>query len=101
MCVTCNEVVHQGCRNAENSHKKVAHSKVEDKEVCDCSHVSVLQYDQTYQAIPHHAKQEDEEVGQGQAGGNRSGVLIVRVVYNAGEVGDVTAIYDGIQQATV
>lgn len=80
---TCDEVVHQRSRDAEDAHQQVTDSQIEDEEVGDCPHVTVPHNNEAHQAITHHAQQEDEQVGQDEASSHREGVLVVR------EVGDV------------
>lgn len=89
LSVTCDEIIHQCGRDAENPHQQVAHSQIKDEQIGDRPHAPVLQHDETHQAVSHHAEQEDEEVRHGQAGCHRKRVLVVWVVGHAGEVGGV------------
>lgn len=101
MCFTCNEVVHKGCWDTEDAHQKVTNGQVEDEEVRDRSHLPVLQHNQTYQAISHHAQQEDEEVGRCQGGSHRQRVLVIWVVGDTGVVGNITVVCVSIQETAV
>lgn len=60
---TCDEVVHQRCRDAEDAHQEVTDCQVEDEEVDDWAHATVFQHNETHQDVAHHAQQEDEGVG--------------------------------------
>lgn len=60
---TCDEVVHQRGGDAEDAHQQVTDSQVEDEEVGNCPHVTVLNHNEAHQAITHHAWHEDEQVG--------------------------------------
>lgn len=84
---TCDEVVHQCCRDAEDAHQQVTNSKVEDEEVGDCAHTTVFHYNQTHQAVSNHTQQKDEEVGQDVAGSHIQRVLIVGGESNVGNIG--------------
>lgn len=84
--LTCYEVVHQSCRDAEDAHQQVTDGQVEDEEVGDCAHATVFQYDETHQDVSHHTQQEDEEVGQNVDGSHIKRVLIIGEKRNAGDV---------------
>lgn len=90
--VTCDEVVHQCRGDAEDAHQKVTDSQIEDEEVGDCAHATILQYDETHQHISHYAQQEDEEVGQDVAGCHIQRVLIIG---GKGNIGDVCGVISG------
>lgn len=94
-CLTCDEVVHQRGRDAEDAHQQVADGQVEDEEVDDGAHVTVLHHDEAHQDVSHHAQQEDEKVGQDVAGSHEEGVLVVG---RDGDVGDIQeALQAGVQ----
>lgn len=85
--LTCDEVVHQRCRNAEDPNQQITDCQVEDEQVCDCAHASVFQHNQTHQDVPHHTQEEDEGVSQKVAGGDIQRVLIVGEKCDVGEIG--------------
>lgn len=87
LSITCNEVVHQRCRDAEDPHQQVTDSQVEDEEVGDRAHTMVFQYDETHQDVTHHTQQKDEGVSQGVDGSHIQRVLIVREKGNVGDIG--------------
>ncbi len=84
--ITCDEVIHQCCRDAEDAHQQVTDSQVEDEEVSDCAHTTIFQYDETHQDVSHHAQQEDEEIGQNVACSHVQRVLIIGEKGNVGDV---------------
>lgn len=85
--ITCDKVVHQSCRDAEDPHKQVADCQVKDEEVGHSAHASVFHYDQTHQDVTHHAQQKDEGICQDVAGSYINRVLIVGEKSDVGEVG--------------
>lgn len=61
--LTRDEVVHEGCRHAEDAHQQVADGKVEDEHVGDRPHLAVLHHDEAHQDVADHAHEEDEGIG--------------------------------------
>ena len=90
---TCDEIVHQCCRNAEDAHQQVTDSQVEDEEVRHRAHMTVFQYNQTHQDVPNHAQQEDEEVGHNVAGSHIERVLIIGGTCNVGDIRETIYAY--------
>lgn len=84
--LTCDEIVHQGCGDAEDAHQEVTDGQIEDEEVDDGAHAAVLHHDEAHQDVPHHAQQEDGQIRQHVADGHVQGVLVIRIVGDAGGV---------------
>lgn len=82
--LTCDEIVHQCCRDAKDAHQEVTDGQIEDEEVDDRPHVPVLHHDEAHQDVPHHAQQEDWKISQHKAGRHVQGVLVIRI---EGDVG--------------
>lgn len=65
--ITCDKVVDQSGGDTEDPHQQVTDGQVEDEEVGHGAHVTVTHHYEAHQPIAHHAQQEDEQVGQGEA----------------------------------
>lgn len=84
--LTCDEIVHQCCGDAEDAHQEVTDGQIEDEEVDDRPHVPVLHHDEAHQDVSHHAQQEDQKISQNKAGRHIQGVLVIRIVGDIGRV---------------
>lgn len=93
--LTCNYVVEKRRGHAENPHQDVTHSEVQDEQVGDGPHVFAPQHDEAHHSVPHHAHEEDEQVGHDEDG--RRG----RLVQVKSDIGDVVPGYDGLQGGVV
>jgi len=84
LVLTCDDVVDERGGHAEEAHQHVADGQVEDEDVGDRAHVLAAQHDEAHDAVAHHAREEDEQVGRGEHGhdGGR-----VQVEVHVGDVG--------------
>lgn len=67
---TCDDVVHQCCRHAEDTNQQVTDGQVENEEIGDRTHVLAPQHNEAHHSISHHAHNKDEEVGYDEDSGH-------------------------------
>lgn len=80
---TCYDVVHQGGGHAEDTNQQVTDGQVENENVGDRTHVLTAQHDEAHHTVPHHARQKDEKVGDGEDG-SHGGLMEIKV--NKGDI---------------
>lgn len=80
---TCDDVVQQRGRHAEDAHQQVADGKVQDEQVGDGAHVLTAEHDEAHHAVSHHAHHKDQQVGDGE---DRSHRGFVEVEVHVGDI---------------